>query len=71
MPEGDTIYRAARTLAHRLEGKEVLRFHSTVPALVGARLEGTTVVRVESHGKNLDVCFDDGRVLSTHMKMIG
>ncbi|HVW24730.1 MAG TPA: DNA-formamidopyrimidine glycosylase family protein [Polyangiaceae bacterium] len=71
MPEGDTIFRAARTLAQRLEGKKVLRFHSTVPALATARLEGALVARVESHGKYLDVCFDDGRVLSTHMKMTG
>jgi endonuclease-8 len=71
MPEGDTIFRAARTLAHRLEGKKVLRFQSTVPALATARLEGAFVARVESHGKNLDVCFDDGRVLTTHMRMNG
>jgi endonuclease-8 len=71
MPEGDTIFRAARTLAHRLEGKKVLRFQSTVPALATVRLEGALVARVESHGKNLDVCFDDGRVLTTHMRMNG
>jgi endonuclease-8 len=71
MPEGDTIFRAARTLAHRLEGKQVLRFQSSVPALAAARLEGAFVARVESHGKNLDVCFDDGRVLTTHMRMNG
>jgi endonuclease-8 len=71
MPEGDTIFRAARTLAHRLEGKKVLRFQSTVPALATARLEGALVARVESHGKYLDVCFDDGRVLTTHMRMNG
>jgi endonuclease-8 len=71
LPEGDTIYRAARTLAARLNGKEVLRFHSTVPALVNARLEGTHVAGVEARGKNLQVVFDDGRVLTTHMKMTG
>jgi endonuclease-8 len=71
LPEGDTIFRAARTLARRLEGKRVLGFRSTVPALVHARLEGRQVTHVEAVGKNLLVSFDDGRVLSTHMKMTG
>jgi endonuclease-8 len=71
LPEGDTIYRAARTLAARLKGKKVLRFESTVPALANVRLEGTHVESVEARGKNLQVVFDDGRVLSTHMKMNG
>lgn len=71
MPEGDTIFRAARTLAHRLQGKMVRAFRSTVPALVFATLEGRTIERVEARGKNLLIVFDDGRVLASHMKMNG
>lgn len=71
MPEGDTIFRAARTLAHRLQGKTVRAFRSTVPALVFAALDGRVVERVEARGKNLLIVFDDGRVLASHMKMSG
>jgi endonuclease-8 len=71
LPEGDTIYRAARTLSARLSGKEVTAFRSTVPALAHVKLEGTRVESVEARGKNLQVTFDDGRVLTTHMKMTG
>jgi len=71
LPEGDTIHRAARTLALRLGGKQVLRFHSTVPLIAQARLEGARVASVEARGKNLQVAFDDGSVLTTHMRMTG
>ena len=33
MPEGDTIFRAARTLHRALAGKPVVRFESMFPAL--------------------------------------
>jgi endonuclease-8 len=33
MPEGDTIFRAARTLHRALAGHEVVRFESVLPAL--------------------------------------
>ena len=33
MPEGDTIFRAARTLHRALAGKPVVRFESVFPAL--------------------------------------
>jgi endonuclease-8 len=71
MPEGDTIFRAARTLHARLGGKRVLRFESSVAALANTGLAGTTVDRVAALGKHLVVEFDDGRVLTTHMKMTG
>lgn len=71
MPEGDTILRAARTLARALEGKRIVRFRSPLPALGDARLAGRTVVRVESRGKHLLMHFDDGRALHSHMRMTG
>lgn len=70
MPEGDTIYRAAAALRTALVGKAVSRFEA-------ARLEGPTprlgasIERVDSHGKHLEIVFDDGIVLHTHMRMTG
>ncbi len=71
MPEGDTIFRAARSLARALEGKEIVRWRSPLPALSDAALAGRRVVRVESRGKHLLMLFDDGRTLHSHMQMTG
>ena len=71
MPEGDTILRTARTLARVLEGHAIAKFRSPLPGLSHAALEGRTVVRVEPRGKHLLVRFDDGRVLHSHMRMMG
>ncbi|MFO0677332.1 MAG: DNA-formamidopyrimidine glycosylase family protein [Polyangiaceae bacterium] len=71
MPEGDTIFRTARTLRLALEGRTVTR--AELPRLVrpASPLVGSRVVAVESRGKNLLVHFDVGMVLHTHMKMTG
>ena len=71
MPEGDTIFRAARTLEKVLSGQVVTGARSAVPAIPAAHLSGCTVARVEARGKNLLIHFDDGRVLHTHMRMTG
>lgn len=71
MPEGDTIFRAAQTLGKAIGGKVVLRARSPLPALKDAALEGRRIERVEAHGKNLLIHFDDGRSLLTHMRMTG
>lgn len=73
MPEGDTIYRAAQTLSKAIGGRLVLRFRSSLPALSAAapRLEGRRIERVEAHGKNLLIHFDEGTALHTHMRMTG
>lgn len=71
MPEGDTIFRAARTLEKVLSGQVVTGARSTVPSVLAERLTGRTVARVEARGKNLLIHFDDGRVLHTHMRMTG
>jgi len=71
MPEGDTIARAARTLARALEGRTIVRFRSPLFALSGAVLSGRAVTRVEPRGKHLLIHFDDGRVLHSHMRMTG
>jgi endonuclease-8 len=71
VPEGDTIWRAARTLHRALAGQSVVAARSSVPAVDEAALAGRTVEAVESRGKNLLIRLDDGRVLHTHMRMTG
>jgi endonuclease-8 len=71
MPEGDTIFRAARTLAKVLTGKTLTAVESPLAGIAEAGLAGRRVERVEARGKNLLVAFDDGRVLHTHMRMTG
>ena len=75
MPEGDTIFRAARTLNRALAGRTVTRFESVFPALsrvdVDAPLAGRTVEQVESRGKHLLIRLSGGLILCTHMRMSG
>jgi endonuclease-8 len=75
MPEGDTIFRAARTLHRALAGDLVTRFESAFPALtriaddrpiVGRRIESVT-----SRGKHLLIAFSGDLTLHTHMRMNG
>jgi len=75
MPEGDTIFRAARTLHQALAGKTVTRFETVLPKL--ARVDdqqpiaGRRIQRVESAGKNLIIAFSGDLYLRTHMRMSG
>src|SRR5262245_45330490 len=70
MPEGDTIHRAAAALRTALVDKKMLRFEA--PRLVGVvPRAGRTIERVESHGKHLEIEWDDGIILHTHMRMSG
>lgn len=71
MPEGDTIWRAARTLEKVLAGKHVRRCCSPIPAIAGADLASRRIERVAAHGKTMLIHFDDGRALYTHMRMTG
>ena len=75
MPEGDTIYRAARALDAALAGRTVSRFESVFPHLtrvdVDAPLRGRVVERVTSRGKHLLMSFSGDLVLRTHMRMNG
>jgi len=75
MPEGDTIFRAARTLHRALAGKTILRFESMLPALTRVHedspVTGRTVENVESRGKHVLMRFSGGLVLRTHMRMNG
>ena len=70
MPEGDTIHRSASALRTALAGKLMLRFDA--PRLIGpAPQAGRVVEAVEGHGKHLEIEWDDGLVLDTHMRMTG
>ena len=70
MPEGDTIHRAASALRIALVGKPMVRFDA--PRLVGPVPQaGRRIERVESHGKHLEITWDDELVLHTHMRMTG
>lgn len=75
MPEGDTIFRAARTLDRALAGHTVVRFESVFPALTrvheDAPLTGRTVDAVKSAGKHVLMHFSADLILRTHMRMNG
>lgn len=75
MPEGDTIFRAARTLDRALAGCQVVRFESVLPALTrvheDAPVTGRTIERVTAAGKHVLMHFSGRLVLRTHMRMHG
>ena len=75
MPEGDSIFRAARTLQRALAGRTVTRFESVFPRLTrindDSPLRGRTIERVEARGKHLLIWFSGDLVLRTHMRMNG
>jgi endonuclease-8 len=75
MPEGDTIFRTARTLNRALAAKTVTGFRSTFPLLTrfddDIPLAGQRIDRVESRGKWVLIYFSGGGILATHMLMNG
>ena len=75
MPEGDTLYRTARTLQLGLAGQQVTRFDSAYPKLNRVNddspLTGRTIEKVESKGKWLLIYFCGDLILLTHMLMSG
>jgi endonuclease-8 len=75
VPEGDTIFRTARSLGRALVGKPVTAFRSTYPLLMrfddDTPLIGQTVDRVEARGKWLLITFSGGGILASHLLMSG
>ncbi len=66
VPEGEAIHRTAAALRTALVGRAVLSFES--PYLDGpAPASGRVIELVESHGKQLDVIWDDGLILHTNL----
>jgi len=75
MPEGDTIFRTARSLGRALIGRPITAFRSNYPLLTrfhdDTPITGQTVDRVESRGKWLLIHLSGGAILVTHMLMNG
>jgi endonuclease VIII len=75
MPEGDTIFRAARALNQALAGRIVTGFETGLAKLARVNDEtpiaGRTVERVESRGKWCLMHFSGDLILVTHMLMSG
>lgn len=75
MPEGDTIFRAARTLHRVLAGHAVTKFETAYAHLdrvnVDTPLAGRIVERCEAAGKHLLIVFSGDLILRTHMRMNG
>jgi len=73
--EGDTIFRAARTLNRALAGQTVTRFDTVLPQLSridqDSPIAGRTVLSVESQGKWMLMRFSGDLILLTHMRMNG
>ena len=75
MPEGDTIFRSARSLHRVLAGHVVTRFETAYAHLdrvnVDTPIVGRTVEKCESAGKHLLIVFSGDLILRTHMRMTG
>lgn len=75
MPEGDTIFRAARALNRAVSGRIVTGFETTLAPLARVNddvpLVGRTVERVEARGKWCLIFFSGDLILLTHMRMSG
>jgi endonuclease VIII len=75
LPEGDTIFRAARALNKALAGRVVTGFETGLAKLArvndDAPLMGRVVERVESRGKWCLIYFSGDLILVTHMLMSG
>lgn len=70
MPEGDTVFRAARKLGEALVGQEVTRFDIRVPGSATADLRGETVSSSIARGKHL-LLRTGAFSLHSHLKMEG
>jgi endonuclease VIII len=69
VPEGDTIYKLARALAHDLCGRALVGAgarRADLRLVVGRRVEA-----VDSHGKHLLVELDNGLTLRCHLGLYG
>jgi endonuclease VIII len=75
MPEGDTIFRAARSMHRVLAGHAVTRFETAYAHLdrvnVDAPIAGRTIERIHAAGKHHLIVFSGDLILRTHMRMNG
>jgi endonuclease-8 len=74
VPEGDTVWRAARSLDRAMAGHVLTGTNFRVPALAAVDLTGMMLRQTISRGKHLLTRIDDGHQmwsLHTHLKMEG
>ncbi|MFF7886977.1 Fpg/Nei family DNA glycosylase [Streptomyces sp. NPDC020794] len=71
MPEGDTVWQAARRLHTALAGKVLTRSDLRVPKYATADLTGRTVLDVTPRGKHLLTRIEGGLTLHSHLRMDG
>lgn len=75
MPEGDTLFRTARTLGRAFSGTAITGFRTQLAPLArwndDQPVAGQTVERIEARGKWLLMFFSGGGVLVTHLRMNG
>jgi endonuclease-8 len=71
MPEGDTVWLAARRLREALAGRVLTRFDLRVPRHATADLTGRAVLDVLPRGKHMLTRIEDGLTLHSHFKMDG
>jgi len=70
VPEGDSIHHTAAVMRIALVDKKMVRFDA--PHLIGVVPKaGRTIVRVESESKHLEIEWDDGIILHTHLRKSG
>jgi len=70
MPEGDTVFQAARRLDEALQGQQVTRFDLRVPRAATVDLTGETVHEVVPRGKHLLMRIGEW-TLHSHLRMEG
>jgi endonuclease-8 len=70
VPDGEAIHRTAAALRTALVGRPLVSFEA--PLLEGPTpATGRVIELVESHGRQLDVIWDDGLILHTSMRLSG
>ncbi|MFV8187455.1 MULTISPECIES: DNA-formamidopyrimidine glycosylase family protein [unclassified Streptomyces] len=71
MPEGDTVWQAARRLHDALAGKVLTRSDLRVPKFATADLTGRAVLDVTPRGKHLLTRIEGNLTLHSHLRMDG
>ena len=71
MPEGDSVWKAARRMADALVGRTVTGSDFRVPQHATADLSGSVVTAFDSYGKHMLTRFSSGLTLHTHFEMDG
>jgi endonuclease-8 len=71
VPEGDTVWLAAKRMNDALAGRLLTHTDFRVPALATTDLSGRAVTEVAARGKHLLTRVDGGLTLHTHFRMDG